>query len=149
MKILVSACLLGENCKYNGGNNRCKEVLEYLQGHEVVPVCPEVMGGLPIPRIPCEIVKGEVINREGVSCDREYRLGADLAMEIARKEKIDLAILKARSPSCGTRQIYDGTFSRTLIEGSGIFGSRILTEGIPVMDEEECKNKPEHRGNQV
>ena len=72
MKILVSACLLGKNCKYNGGNNGHPAVEEFLQGHEVIPVCPEVMGGLPIPREPAEICGGQVINRKGVSVDREY-----------------------------------------------------------------------------
>ncbi|MER2056720.1 MAG: DUF523 domain-containing protein, partial [Clostridia bacterium] len=82
MKIMVSACLLGDNCKYNGGNNRSPELLHLLSGHEVVPVCPEVLGGLPTPRAPAEIVNGVVINREGVSVDDAFRLGAKKAIEM-------------------------------------------------------------------
>ena len=83
MKIMVSACLLGENCKYNGGNNRNPELLHLLSGHEVIPVCPEVLGGLSTPRVPAEIVNGVVINREGVSADEAFRQGAKKALEIA------------------------------------------------------------------
>ena len=78
MKIMVSACLLGENCKYNGGNNKNEELLRLLSGHTVIPVCPEVLGGLPVPRGPAEIVNGEVMTREGVSVDSAFRLGAEL-----------------------------------------------------------------------
>ena len=77
MKIMVSACLLGENCKYSGGNNRDARVLDFVEGHDVISVCPEVMGGLPTPRPPAEIVSGEVINCEGVSVNKEFRLGAE------------------------------------------------------------------------
>ena len=86
MKIMVSACLLGENCKYSGGNNLSPDLLRLLAGHTVIPVCPEVLGGLPIPRIPAEIVNGIVINREGVSVDGPFRLGASRALELARQE---------------------------------------------------------------
>lgn len=75
MKIMVSACLLGENCKYNGGNNRNEKVLEFIKGHEVIPVCPEVMGGLPTPRVPSEIVNGVVTSRDGRNVDKEFRTG--------------------------------------------------------------------------
>lgn len=125
---------MGTNCKYNGGNNFSKEIAEYIAGHEVIGVCPEVLGGLPTPRIPCEIVQGEVINREGKSCDKEYRKGAGIALEIARENEIDLAILQSRSPSCGCGQIYDGTFSRKLISGNGIFADLLIKNGFSVMD---------------
>ena len=137
MKIMVSACLLGENCKYSGGNNRDERVLAFLKGHEVIPVCPEVMGGLPTPRQPAEIVHGEVINREGVSVDDEYRLGAKVALDIAMREKIDLAILQSRSPSCGVKQIYDGTFSRRKIDGQGLLARALKERGISLMDAED------------
>lgn len=137
MKIMVSACLLGENCKYSGGNNRNEKVLAYVAGHEVIPVCPEVMGGLPTPRVPAEIVQGVVINREGVNVDREYRLGAQKALEIAREKQIDLAILQSRSPSCGTREIYDGTFSGKRIPGQGVTARLLSDNGFAVMDAEE------------
>ena len=137
MKIMVSACLLGENCKYSGGNNRNEKVLAYVAGHEVIPVCPEVMGGLPTPRVPAEIVNGIVINREGVNVDHEYRLGAQKALQIAREKQIDLAILQSRSPSCGTREIYDGTFSGKRISGQGVTARLLSDNGFAVMDAEE------------
>lgn len=127
MKILVSACLLGENCKYSGGNNRNEAVLAFLKGHEAVPVCPEVLGGLPTPRTPAEIVGGLVLTRDGENVDEAFRKGAELALARARAEGIDLAILQPRSPSCGLRQIYDGTFSGRKIAGKGVF-ARLLTE---------------------
>ena len=136
---MVSACLLGENCKYSGGNNTDERVLAFLEGHEVIPVCPEVMGGLPTPRPPAEIVNGEVINREGVSVDYEYRLGAQKALEIARRENIDLAILQSRSPSCGVKQIYDGTFSGTKISGQGVFAGELIKNGFTVQDREDVE----------
>ena len=121
MKILVSACLLGENCKYNGKNNYSERVAKYLEGHEVIPVCPEVLGGLPTPRDPSEIVSGEVINCKGVNVDRQFREGAEEALRIAKENGIDLAILQSRSPSCGVKQIYDGNFTGKLIPGQGVF----------------------------
>ena len=137
MKIMVSACLLGENCKYNGGNNRNPELLHLLSGHEVIPVCPEVLGGLPTPRAPAEIVNGVVINREGVSVDDAFRLGAKKAIEMARQEKPDLIILQSRSPSCGVKEIYDGTFSGKLIPGYGVFAEMALQAGFRVIDAED------------
>ena len=138
MKIMVSACLLGDNCKYNGGNNLNPELLHLLSGHEVVPVCPEVLGGLPTPRAPAEIVNGVVINREGVSVDDAFRLGAKKAIEMARQEKPDLIILQSRSPSCGVKEIYDGTFSGKLVPGHGIFAEMALQAGFRVIDAEDA-----------
>ena len=137
MKIMVSACLLGENCKYSGGNNLSPELLRLLAGHTVIPVCPEVLGGLPIPRIPAEIVNGIVINREGVSVDGPFRLGAARALELARQEKPDLIILQSRSPSCGVKEVYDGSFSGKRISGRGVFAALALQDGFRVMDVED------------
>ena len=137
MKVMVSACLLGENCKYNGGNNLNPELLRLLSGHTVIPVCPEVLGGLPVPRIPAEIVDGTVINREGVSVDAAFRRGAGKALEIAAAEQPDLVILQPRSPSCGAGQIYDGTFSGILVRGKGVFAEMAVNAGFRVMDAEE------------
>lgn len=137
MKIMVSACLLGENCKYNGGNNYSAKVAKYIEGHEIIPVCPEVLGGLPTPRVPAEIVNGTVTRRDGVSVDKEFRRGAELALERAKQEKIDMAILQSRSPSCGVRQIYDGTFSDKKIKGQGVFARLLLENGFTVIDVEE------------
>ena len=100
-------------------------------------VCPEVMGGLPTPRIPSEIVDGVVTNKEGIIVDEEFRKGAEAALKIARAEKVDLAILKARSPSCGSGEIYDGTFSGTRKEGDGIFAGMMKEAGFKVIDENQ------------
>ncbi len=140
MKILVSACLVGENCKYNGKNNYNEKLCEFLKNHQVVTVCPEVLGGLLTPRIPSEIVNGEVINKEGISVDKEFRLGAEKAFQIAMDEKVDLAILQSRSPSCGVKEIYDGTFSKTKIPGSGVFARMLIEAGVKVLDLEEFEN---------
>ena len=141
MKIMVSACLLGENCKYNGRNNKNEKLLHLLSGHTVVPVCPEVLGGLPVPRVPAEIVNGEVMNQEGVSVDDAFRLGAEKALEIAKREKPDCIILQSRSPSCGAKQIYDGTFSGNLIAGQGIFAEAAVREGFMILDVEDAPEK--------
>ena len=134
---MVSACLLGENCKYSGGNNRSEKVLEYIKGHEVFPICPEVMGGLPTPRVPAEIVDGVVMSKAGVNVDREYRLGAEKALEIAKREKIDLAILQPRSPSCGVTEIYDGTFTGRRIPGRGVTAALLIEHGFRVIDADD------------
>ena len=134
MKIMVSACLLGQNCKYNGGNNYSEKVAEFIKGHEVIPVCPEVEGGLPVPRIPCEIVHGIVTNMQGESKDKEFRSGAEKCLQKAIAEKVDLVILQSRSPSCGVKQIYDGSFSGKLIEGKGVFAELLAENGIKTMD---------------
>ena len=137
MKIMVSACLLGQNCKYNGGNNYSEKVAKYLEGHEIIPVCPEVAGGLPTPRIQCEIVNGVVTNKDGESKDKEFRTGAELCLKKALEENIDLAILQSRSPSCGGKQIYDGSFLGKLIEGKGVFAQTLVDNGIKVLDLED------------
>ena len=137
MKIMVSACLLGENCKYNGGNNLSPELVRLLGGHTVIPVCPEVLGGLPTPRVPAEIVNGKVINRNGDSVDEAFRKGAEKALETAKREKPDLFILQSRSPSCGVREIYDGTFSGRKIPGQGVFAEQLTKAGFNVIDVED------------
>ena len=137
MKIMVSGCLLGENCKYNGGNNYSEKVAEYIKGHEVISVCPECMGGLPTPRIPAEIVDGVVTNREGQVVDEEFRRGAQISLEIARKEQIDVAILQSRSPSCGSKQIYDGSFSGVKVDGQGVFAKLLKEHGFHMIDVED------------
>ena len=137
MKILVSACLLGENCKYSGGNNYSEAVMDFLRGNEVIPVCPEVLDGLPIPRAPAEIVNGIVTNAEGTVVDRQFRAGAEKALEIALERGAELAVLQSRSPSCGGKEIYDGSFSRRKIPGKGIFAQRLEEYGIPILDAED------------
>ena len=136
MKIMVSACLLGENVKYNGGNNRSEELISWLSGHTVIPVCPEVLGGLPVPRHPAEIVHGKVMNQED-SVDTEFREGARKALDLAKREAPDLIILQSRSPSCGVNEIYDGTFSGRKIPGQGIFAKAAMEAGFNVRDVED------------
>ncbi len=137
MKILVSACLLGENCKYNGGNNHCPEVLQFVKGHEVIPVCPEMEAGMGCPRIPIEIRDGELIDRNGKSVDASMRNTIDRLMQGIASQDISCAVLKSRSPTCGVRQVYDGTFSGTLVSGSGLFAQALKDAGYTVYDSEE------------
>lgn len=141
MKILVSACLLGENCKYNGNNNYNKDVAEFVKGHEVIAVCPEVLGGLSVPRKPAEIVNGVVMTKEHVSVDEEFRNGAAVAFKIAVDNHIDLAILQSRSPSCGVNQIYDGSFDGRLKEGQGVFAQMLKQAGLNIIDVEDLKSE--------
>ncbi|MCQ2567240.1 MAG: DUF523 domain-containing protein [Mogibacterium sp.] len=140
-RIMVSACLLGENCKYSGGNNLSEELVRSLKDMEVIPVCPEVMGGLPIPRKPGEIVDGVVRNEDGTLVDAEYRRGAELALELAKNKDIKVAVLQSRSPSCGVGIIYDGTFSGVLIEGMGVAAGLLAENGIEVHDVKEWLEK--------
>ena len=137
MIIMVSACLAGENCKYNGGNNRNKKVEALFNGNRIIPICPEVMGGLPTSRVPSEIVHGFVMNKDGVNVDREYRCGAEMALKIAEREQPDLVILQSRSPSCGVKQRYDGTFTGTLIDGPGVTAELLMRHGFRVVDVED------------
>ena len=136
MKILVSACLLGENCKYNGGNNYNPRVAAFLEGHEVVPVCPEMQAGLGVPRTPVEIVNGVILSRDGENFDAQLRGAVAQIMEKLDKD-IDCAVLQSRSPTCGVNQIYDGTFSGTRITGSGVFAQALKEAGIRVIDAED------------
>ena len=144
MKILVSACLVGDNCKYNGGNNLNERLVEFLADHEVVKVCLEVLGGLPTPRAPAEIQKGQVVNSEGRNVTKEFEAGALRAFEIVQKENPDLIILQSRSPSCGIKQIYDGTFSGKKIPGQGLFAELCIKAGYKVLDIEDIDEYLSH-----
>lgn len=137
MKILVSACLLGQDCKYNGGNNYDPKVVEFLQGREVLPVCPEVLAGLGTPRTPVEIVDGIVTDRDGNCVDTQIRAAVREILEDIRDEEIGCAILKSRSPTCGVKQVYDGTFSGRLVDGSGVLAQALMDAGYRVIDAEE------------
>lgn len=134
---MVSACLMGENCKYNGGNNLNEKVLNYVKGHQIITVCPEVMGGLPIPRIPAEIVNNIVTAKDGRNVDKEFRTGAEMALQIAKENQVELVILQSRSPSCGPKQIYDGSFSGKKIDGQGVFAKMLIENGFQVVDVED------------
>lgn len=140
-KVVVSACLLGENCKYSGGNNKSDALLELLAQHddiEVVSVCPEVAGGLSIPRSPAELVDGVVIDSTGKSVDAEYRAGVSLIIDELRpfieRGEVAAAILQSRSPSCGVHEVYDGTFSGRLVSGKGMFARALESEGVRLID---------------
>lgn len=141
MKVLVSACLLGENCKYSGGNNLCPRLLDWLkrEGHQAVPVCPEALGGLPTPRTPAEIVNGVVTAKDGRSVDAEFRRGAALALDAARREGAQMAVLQSRSPSCGVREVYDGTFSGRKVPGMGVFAGLLAENGFRVLEPEDLQ----------
>ena len=139
MKIMVSACLLGENCKYNGGNNRHTELIQALSGHTVIPVCPEVLGGLPTPRTPAEIQGERVVTRDGRDVTKEYQKGAEEAARLYQLLRCDCAILKARSTSCGCGQVYDGAFSGTLTPGDGIAAQALKRINARVITEERIK----------
>lgn len=137
MRIAVSACLLGENCKYNGGNNYNKKLVDFVKGHEVIALCPEILGGLATPRLPAEIVNGIVRQKDGKSVDDEFKKGAKEALDKAKKNKVDLVILQSRSPSCGVNNIYDGSFTGKLIEGRGVFAKILKENNIKVIDVED------------
>ena len=137
MKILVSACLLGENCKYNGGNNYCPAVVEYVKDKEVITVCPEMQAGYGCPRIPIEIVDGVLYDRDGNNVDAPMRKAIREILDKLREEEIQCAILKSRSPTCGVHQVYDGTFSGKLVDGMGLFAQALKDAGYRVLDDEE------------
>ena len=140
-KIIVSACLLGENCKYSGGNNYDPKVENFVQGREVIRVCPEVLAGLGIPRIPIEIRDGKVIRRDGVVVDAAIREAVAKILDQIRDEDIECAILKARSPTCGVHQVYDGTFSGKLVDGAGVLAQALLEAGYTIMDNEDLEDQ--------
>ena len=137
MKIMVSACLAGVNCKYNGGNNRNEKVLQLMDDNEVITVCPEQMGGLPTPRVPSEIRGGVVTMKDGHIVDAEFRAGAAKCLEFARIKQPDLIVLQSRSPSCGVNQRYDGTFSGTLVGGAGVTAQLLMENGFRCVDVED------------
>ena len=137
MRILVSACLLGENCKYDGGNNYHEAVAALGAEHELVPVCPEALGGLPTPRIPSEIVGETVMTRDGEDVGVQFREGAQRALDIALEAGVDLAVLQPRSPSCGVKQVYDGTFTGHKLAGKGVFARLLEERGIPAIEPDD------------
>ena len=136
MNILISACLLGHKCRYDG-KDKNRIDLSPLDGHNLIPVCPEVEGGLPVPRPPAERVFSYIINKEGNDVTSEFTLGAEIALKRALEYDCGIAILKAKSPSCGKGRIYDGTFTGTLTDGNGVTAELLLANGIDVYTEDE------------
>ncbi|QMS84590.1 DUF523 domain-containing protein [Candidatus Xianfuyuplasma coldseepsis] len=134
---LISACLIGEQVKYDGNDN-FHEVAKQLVDHNLaIPVCPEVLGGMTVPRIPSEIVGDSVFSKTGEDVTHFFMNGAQKTLKIAKENHVTIAILQARSPSCGSKQVYDGTFSGRLIEGQGITTSLLEQHGIRVITIEE------------
>lgn len=136
--ILISACLCGENCKYDGTNNLREDIKRLYDEGKAVLICPEVMGGLSTPRNPSEILPdGRVVMCDGTDVTENFKLGAKKALDIADEIKPDLIILKAKSPSCGVGQVYDGTFSKTLKCGNGIAADLLIKNGYKVITEND------------
>lgn len=138
--ILVSACLLGCNCKYSGGHNYNEEVIEYLKGKTFISACPEELGGLSTPRMPCEIVGDKVMNSMGEDVSEAFYEGVEKTLQLAKENQVTLAILQARSPSCGVGRIYDGNFVGRLIDGDGITAEKLKEAGIEVIASDQLKN---------
>ena len=138
-KLLISACLLGRNCKYSGGNNYLPGVEALRDRYELVPVCPECMGGLPIPHDPAERVGDKVISRSGADVTAPFQRGAELTLRRAQQTGARLALLKERSPSCGHGAIYDGTFTGTVVPGSGVTAGLLAKNGGMVYAESRSK----------
>lgn len=145
--ILVSSCLLGNNVKYNGGNNGCKVLMNYADCGCFIPICPETFGRLPSPRPPAEIQGGtgedvwsgaaKVTDKEGKDVTAEFKAGAEICLQLLKKHHITAAILKERSPSCGSKQIYDGRFSGGKMAGQGVAAALLAAHGVKVYSEED------------
>ena len=135
----VSACLMGENCKYSGGNNLNEDVVAFLDGKEYILVCPEVAGGLKCPRSPAERCGERVIDQDGVDVTDAFLKGAKMTLDLALEHKPELCILKANSPSCGYGTIYDGTFSGNKVLGNGVTVDLLLNHGFKVISEKSLK----------
>lgn len=135
--ILVSACLVGDNCKYNGKNNYNEVVESLVKDKQIIKICPESLTSLGTPRPPVEIIQGKIMTQDGKDFTKLYYEGVDKAWEKLKDKQIDMAILKANSPTCGSRKIYDGTFSHTLVQGNGIFVDLLKQHGIIVVSEQD------------
>ena len=139
MRVLVSACLLGVNCRYNGVPKEDREVRELLNREDItlIPVCPEQLGGLPTPRTPSERKGESVVSSEGEDRTGAFTRGAEEALRIAELYGCEVAILKERSPSCGNKEIYDGGFTGTVVSGEGVTAELLRKNGVKVFGESE------------
>ena len=137
-RMLISACLLGVKCRYDGGGQALSELSGLMARYELIPVCPEQLGGLPTPRTPSERRYGRVVARDGADVTEAFRHGADQACRIARLYGAKLALLKSRSPSCGHGEIYDGSFTGRRIPGSGVAAEALAAMGILLYDESDA-----------
>lgn len=136
-KILVSACLLGIDSKYDGENNKNEKILKLMDKYILIPFCPEIMGGLSTPREPSEIVNDKVLSSSGIDVTKEFVKGAKESLKLAKIYNIKKAIMKSKSPSCGYNKIYDGTFSHRIIKGDGVTAKLFLDNGIKIFTEED------------
>lgn len=137
--IIVSACLLGERCRYDGQSKPCHNLDKLKDKYNFIAVCPEVIGGLKTPRNPSEICGDKVMDKEGNDNTIAYLKGAEKTLEIAKENNCKMAILKAKSPSCGKGKIYDGTFSKKLVDGNGVTAKLLTQNGVVVLTEDEIK----------
>jgi len=137
--IIVSACLLGVSCRFDGSSKPCQKVIELFRQGGVIPLCPEQLGGLRTPRAPSEIKKFSVVTKNGKDVSKNFKKGAEEALSIARLAGVKKAILKSKSPSCGCGRIYDGSFTHTLVKGNGIFAEMCVRNGIEVLTEEDLE----------
>ncbi len=137
--IIVSACLAGLNCRYDGNSNSCEKVIEMVKNGTAIPLCPEQLGGLATPRIPAEIKDGKVITKNNIDVTMHFERGANETLKIAKLVNAEVAILKQRSPSCGVSKIYDGTFSGNIISGMGKTAELLSKHGIKLISEEDLK----------
>jgi uncharacterized protein YbbK (DUF523 family) len=144
MRILVSACLLGVSCRYDGKSKPHPAVLALQGQHQLIPVCGEIFGGLPTPRTPAERVGGRVLTEDGRDVTQEYHRGAEEVLALARRLDCKVALLKERSPSCGTGEIYDGSFTRTLTAGDGVTAELLRASGIAVFGESRLADLAEY-----
>lgn len=154
---MVSACLLGEKCRYNGKGYHFPSLVESLSGYSVIPVCPEILGGLPVPRPPCELKGGDgelvwqaqagVFTEDGRDLTPAFCAGACNTLALAEKNGVKLAVLKDRSPSCGCNKIYDGSFRRRLVAGVGVTTALLKKHGIKVIAETDWSAR--RRNNDV
>lgn len=133
---VVSACLAGEPCRYDGGCSPCPAVQRLIRAGQALPVCPETLGGLPTPRVPSEIRGGCVVAKDGTDVTDAFTRGAEEALRLAQENGCTAAILKARSPSCGSGEVYDGTFTGTRVSGEGVFARMAREAGFEIWNEE-------------
>lgn len=141
MKYFVSACLMGRKCKYNGGDNYDPDLVSLLIDNEIVLICPETEGGLPVPRNPVELNDNRALDRDGNDYTSFFLKGVESVIEKSKKENPDAFILQPRSPSCGFGLIYDGTFSKTLLKGNGLLSQKLLEKGYKIYNPSSFKEE--------
>ena len=137
--ILISACLLGVRCRYDGGSKPQEPILRLMEKYTLIPACPEQLGGLPTPRLPSERIGAQVVMKDGTDVTAAYRRGAEEALRLARLFGCRRAVLKERSPSCGSGAVYDGTFTGTVIPGDGVTAQLLKANGIQVVGESRAE----------